>query len=251
MAESSIEWTQATWNPIAGCAMVSDGCTNCYAMRMAARLAHMGQGKYADTTRKSGGRDVWTGQVNINEEALAAPLSWKRPRHIFVNSMSDLFQEGVAVDTVKRIWDVMDQTPQHTYQILTKRADRMRDLAPELGALPNVWLGVTVEHAGTVSRLDSLRATPASVRFVSFEPLLGPVPSPDLSGIHWAIVGGESGPNARPMALDWVDELHNACQAQHVAFFFKQWGGRNKKRTGRMLHGQTWDEYPVAACAAE
>jgi protein gp37 len=244
MAESDIEWTEATWNPLAGCTMVSPGCTNCYAMRMAARLERMGQAKYAGTTRKSGGRDVWTGRVNLDERALIAPLNWRKPTVVFVNSMSDLFHESVALETVRRVWDVMAQTPQHTYQILTKRAGRMYAFARHLPVLPNVWLGVTVESEETADRLDVLRATPAEVRFVSFEPLIGRVHGPDLRRISWAIVGGESGPGARPMDVAWVDELLSACRAHGTAFFFKQWGGTNKKRTGRVLHGRTWDEYP-------
>jgi protein gp37 len=246
---SDIEWTEATWNPVAGCAMVSPGCTNCYAQRMAARLTAMGVKKYAGTTRKSGGRAVWTGRVNVDETALAAPLEWKRPLRIFVNSMSDLFQDTVPVSFVRRVWNVMKDSNWHTYQILTKRPDRMRDILLKEGfpILKNVWLGTSVESQEYTDRIELLRETPAHVRFVSFEPLLGPIVELDLSSIHWAIVGGESGPRARPMEAWWVEELRDQCVEQDVAFFFKQWGGTRKKSTGRMLQGRTWDQYPITA----
>lgn len=245
MAESSIEWTEATWNPLAGCSLISPGCTNCYAMRMAARLTLMGMEKYQGTTRKSGSRYVWTGQVNLDEGALSAPLRWQRPTTVFVNSMSDLFQEAVPEETVERIWKVMAQTPRHTYQVLTKRAARMRAIAARLPKLPNVWLGVSVESRDYVDRVSDLRDTPAAVRFISFEPLLGSVGDIDLRDIHWAIVGGESGPAARPMRQEWVEEVLAACRRDGTAFFFKQWGGANKKKAGRTFLGQTWDEYPL------
>lgn len=252
---SRIEWTEATWNPVAGCALVSPGCTNCYAMRMAARLEAMGHPKYLGTTRKSGRRHVWTGGVNLDTTSLEAPLSWPRPKRIFVNSMSDLFQESVPVDFIARVWAVMERAPWHTFQILTKRPERMRSVlsAGSFWILPNVWLGVSVENSDYLHRLDDLRRTPAAVRFVSFEPLLGPIARADLAGVHWAIVGGESGPNARPIAKAWVRTLRRLCREQGVAFFFKQWGGSNKKQSGRRLDGRLYDEYPmpVAACAVE
>ena len=243
---TNIEWTDATWNPIIGCTMVSPGCTNCYAMRMAARLQAMGARSYRGITRKSGGRFVWSGKIRVNEKALDAPLKWKRPRKIFVNSMSDLFQNGVDGDVVARVWDVMAQAPQHVFQILTKRPGRMRDIIRQrsLPVLRNVWLGTSVENSDYANRIDDLRGTPANVRFVSFEPLIGPIGSVNLTGIHWAIVGGESGPKARLIDEDWVDELLSECREQGVAFFFKQWGGTNKKTTGRRFRGRTWDEYP-------
>jgi protein gp37 len=243
---SDIEWTEATWNPVAGCAIVSPGCTNCYAMRMAARLQAMGHPKYRDTTRKSGKRYVWTGKVTLDEGSLAVPLSWKKPRRIFVNSMADLFHPAVPKRFIKQVWDAMRDAHWHTYQILTKRPDRMASVLRSRGlyVLPNVWLGTSVENNDHVGRLDDLRGTPAVIRFVSFEPLLGPVDRANLSGIDWAIVGGESGPRARPMQTDWVAEIKEACADEDVAFFFKQWGGRNKKATGRLLQGRTWDEYP-------
>lgn len=248
MAASDIEWTEATWNPIAGCAVLSPGCTNCYAMRMAARLQAMGMSKYAATTRKSGKRHVWTGRVNVDKAALAAPLSWKKPQRIFVNSMSDLFQEKANESLVSEIWRVMEQAHWHTFQVLTKRPDRMLELLSksDFRVLPNVWLGASVESEDYLGRIDLLRRVPARVRFVSFEPLLGPIVAPDLSSIHWAIVGGESGPRARPMEPWWAEELRDACERQHVAFFFKQWGGKRKKTAGRMLGGRIYEQYPAA-----
>jgi len=244
---SEIEWTEATWNPIAGCKIVSSGCTNCYAMRMAARLQAMGLAKYAGTTRKSGERHIWTGRVNVDERALDTPLKWRKPQRIFVNSMSDLFQDSVDDAFVQRVWSVMERAHWHSFQILTKRPERMLDLLNKrtFQRLPNVWLGTSVESKDNIERIDFLRQVPAHIRFVSFEPLLGPILNPDLTGIHWAIVGGESGPRARPMEAWWVEELHGACERQSVAFFFKQWGGVRKKHTGRIFKGRTWDDYPV------
>lgn len=249
MAASNIEWTDATWNPVAGCRIVSPGCTNCYAMRMASRLQAMGVKKYAGTTRKSGNRRVWTGRVNFDSAALAAPLTWRRPLRIFVNSMSDLFQEGVDVEFVLRIWRVMERATWHSFQILTKRPERMLAVLSDSSfrVLPNVWLGTSVESEGYTGRIDLLRRVPAIVRFVSFEPLLGPIVDPDLSGIHWAIVGGESGPRSRAMDHWWVEELHAACKGQGVAFFFKQWGGPRKKDAGRLFRNRTWDDFPTVA----
>jgi protein gp37 len=249
MAESSIEWTDATWNPVAGCTVISPGCTNCYAMRMAARLEAMGMEKYARLTRKSGSRTVWTGTVKLDESALDIPLSWSRARMVFVNSMSDLFHEKVPSEFVSRVWDVMARTRQHTFQILTKRPERMAKLVESLPLLPNVWLGTTVESHEYLWRLDVLRDVPAEIRFVSFEPLINSVRQADLSGIDWAIVGGESGPRARPMEAGWVHEIREACQQSGTAFFFKQWGGKNKKAAGRKLDGKTWDDFPVMLSA--
>ena len=246
MAASDIEWTEATWNPIAGCTIVSPGCSNCYAMRMAARLQAMGMAKYAGTTRKSGKRHVWTGRVNDDERALTAPLTWRKPQRIFVNSMSDLFQDAVDENFIRRVWNVMIKAHWHSFQILTKRPERMLDVLskPTFARLPNVWLGTSVESEDYLARIDILRCVPACVRFISFEPLLGPIINPDLRDIHWAIVGGESGPRARPMQEWWVEQLHDACKRQRVAFFFKQWGGPRKKRTGRLFKSRTWDGYP-------
>jgi protein gp37 len=245
MSESSIEWTDATWNPVAGCIVLTAGCTNCYAMRMAARLESMGTPKYRGLTRKSGQRYVWTGKVSLDETALAAPLGWRKPRLIFVNSMSDLFQDAVPTDFIRRVWETMEATPNHTYQILTKRPARMAALSRELPLLQNVWLGTSVENAEVLDRLDDLRMTRAAVRFVSFEPLIGSVAGANLTGVHWAIVGGESGPRARPVSEDWIDEVYEQCEDAGTAFFFKQWGGRNKKAAGRTYRGRLWDELPA------
>ncbi len=248
MAETSIEWTDVTWNPVAGCSVMSAGCTNCYAMRMAARLEAMGVEKYTGLTRKSGGRPKWTGKINLDHAALATPHNWKKSRRVFVNSMSDLFHPDVPTTFIAEVWRVMADTPRHTYQILTKRPDIMADVLVSEGfdVLPNVWLGTSVEDARVLSRLDDLRRVPAAVRFVSYEPLIGSVASGDLSGIHWAIVGGESGPNARPMNPEWVDEIFDQCTDADAAFFFKQWGGPNKKATGRVFRDRTWDQLPEA-----
>jgi len=247
MAETTIEWTDATWNPVAGCKIITPGCTNCYAMRMAARLDAMRVEKYAGLTRKSGGRYIWTGKIRLDHEALSIPTRWKKHRKIFVNSMSDLFHDDVPADFVAKVWAVMSETPRHTYQILTKRPDRMRAVLSEIAAksLPNVWLGTSVEHSEVLWRLDELRNVPAKIRFVSFEPLIGSVSSADLSKIHWAIVGGESGPRSRPMSEEWVDEIQELCSEYGTAFFFKQWGGKNKKAAGRHLRGRTYDEMPT------
>src|SRR6185312_10974533 len=244
MADTSIEWTDATWNPVAGCMVLSPGCTNCYAMRMAARLNAMGMKKYRGLTRKSGKRAVWTGKVRLDRDALSIPADWKKPRRIFVNSMSDLFHDAVPAEFVAAVWRTMLTTPRHTYQILTKRPDRMADITASLPVLPNVWLGTSVESVDYLARLSELRRVNAVVRFVSFEPLLGSVAAADLTGIQWAIVGGESGPRARPMSEQWVDEIEMACRSSGAAFFFKQWGGARKKTTGRHYRGRTFDEMP-------
>lgn len=245
MAETSIEWTDATWNPVAGCTVLSPGCTNCYAMRMAARLEAMGTEKYRDLTRKSRKRAVWTGKIFLDRQALETPKTWRRPRQIFVNSMSDLFHADVPAEFITKVWSTMAATPHHTYQILTKRPDRMAEITPIMPVLPNVWLGTSVESSDYLDRIDDLRHLSAVVRFVSFEPLLNSVADADLSGVHWAIVGGESGPRARPMAPVWVDEIEAACRRHQTAFFFKQWGGKNKKASGRLLNGRTYDEMPA------
>lgn len=247
MAETSIEWTDATWNPVAGCTVITAGCTNCYAMRMAARLEAMGVEKYDGLTRKSGKRAVWTGKIRLDQKSLQTPKSWTKSRKVFVNSMSDLFHEDVPVKFIKKVWDVMRETPRHTYQILTKRPERMASVLSDTGfaVLPNVWLGTSIEDSRVLDRLDALRSVPAAIRFVSFEPLIGSVAAGDLTGIHWAIVGGESGPRARAMDPAWVDEIEAMCRRSRTAFFFKQWGGKNKKATGRLLNGRTYDEMPL------
>ncbi|HEX2591620.1 MAG TPA: DUF5131 family protein [Rhizomicrobium sp.] len=254
MAETQIEWTDATWNPVAGCSIVSAGCTHCYAMEMARRLEAMGVSKYRGLTRKSGRRTIWKGVVREDRDALQIPHQWRKPRKIFVNSMSDLFHEGVSDQFIKSVWRVMSDTPRHHYQILTKRPDRMMHFVKtELdGVLPNVWLGTSVEDEAASVRLDYLRQVPAAIRFISFEPLIGPVGRVDLTDIDWAIVGGESGRSARPIKEAWIDEIYEQCQNAGTAFFFKQWGTwgkdntrRSKKANGREYRGRTWDEMPT------
>jgi protein gp37 len=260
MAETQIEWTDATWNPVAGCSIVSAGCTNCYAMEMAKRLQAMGLDKYQGLTRKSGKRSIWNGVVREDHAALQIPLTWKKPRKIFVNSMSDLFHERVSDAFVIKVWNVMRITPHHHYQILTKRPDRMGQLIRSeiADVLPNVWLGTSIENADVVGRADALREIPAAIRFVSFEPLIGPVGAISLRGIHWAIVGGESGRAARPIREEWIDDIYDQCSRYNTAFFFKQWGTwgkdnrrRSKKANGRVYRGQVWDEMPDAIMAME
>ena len=230
---SPIEWTESTWNPVTGCTKISPGCKHCYAERMAKRLHAMGSANYANGF-----------ELTLQEQALELPLRWKKPQVIFVNSMSDLFHKDVPVSFIQRVFDVMRRASWHEFQVLTKRADRLAKVSPQLDWAPNVWMGVSVESAKYVHRIDDLRKTGAAVKFLSIEPLLGAIPNIDLTGIDWAIVGGESGPGARPMHPDWVREIREACQQQQVPFFFKQWGGVQKKRTGRELDGQTWDEMP-------
>ena len=225
MAQTSIEWTDRSWNPTKGCSKVSSGCKNCYAMIMAHRLAAMGSPGYIGTTRKSAKKVVWTGRINVDYGALDLPISWKKPSRIFVNSMSDLFHEDIAPDVLRSVWQTMRKTPHHNYQILTKRPERMLDVLSDTSAFPvldHVWLGVSVEDQETTSRLDVLRAVPAQVRFVSLEPLIGPTPGINLSKIDWAIVGGESGPKARAIETTWVDEIFDSCRSNGTAFFFKQ-----------------------------
>jgi protein gp37 len=220
-------------------------------MKMAARLDAMGTEKYRGLTRESGGRAVWAGRVRADRAALAIPRAWRKPRRIFVNSMSDLFHVDVPDAFIAAVWSVMESTPQHTYQILTKRPDRMAEVTSALPLLKHVWLGTSVENADYLNRIDELRAVKTVIRFVSFEPLLGSVAGADLTDIHWAIVGGESGPRARPMRPEWVEEIQAACRTRGVAFFFKQWGGVRKDRTGRNFRGATYDEMPVQAAPAQ
>jgi protein gp37 len=256
MAETQIEWTDATWNPVAGCSIVSAGCSNCYAMEMARRLDAMGIEKYQDLTRRSGKRTAWKGIVREDRTALNIPLQWKRPKKIFVNSMSDLFHEAVSEQFIEEVWAVMEATPQHHYQILTKRPERMAEVVREsIGRiLPNVWLGTSIENRKVCDRSDALRSVPAAIRFISFEPLIGPIGAVNLSGIHWAIVGGESGKAARPIREEWIDEIYEQCERQGTAFFFKQWGTwgkdnkrRSKKANGREYRGRTWNDMPYLA----
>jgi protein gp37 len=256
MAETQIEWTDATWNPVAGCTIVSAGCTNCYAMEMARRLHAMEVSKYRGLTRRSGKRTIWNGVVREDESALEIPLRWKKPKKIFVNSMSDLFHERVSDAFILKVWDVMRATPRHHYQILTKRPERMGKLIREKisDVLPNVWLGTSIEDGEVLERVDHLRVVSAAIRFISFEPLIGSVGKIDLTNIDWAIVGGESGRSARPIREEWVDEIFDQCARQRTAFFFKQWGTwgkdnkrRSKKANGRLYRDKVWDDMPISA----
>lgn len=231
---SAIEWTESTWNPVTGCSKVSPGCKHCYAERMAERLQAMGQPNYRNGF-----------QLTLQPRMVELPLQWKKPQTIFVNSMSDLFHEKIPEPFIAEVFDTMVAAHWHTFQILTKRAERLAELVPRLTWPINVWMGVSVESARYLHRIERLRAVPAAVRFLSVEPLLSRIPSLPLGGIDWVIVGGESGPGARPMSPDWVREIRDVCLAQGVPFFFKQWGGTRKKRTGRILDGRSWDEMPT------
>lgn len=242
---SSIEWTEATWNPVAGCSVVSPGCTNCYAMRMAARLEAMGQSKYTGITRRSGGRPKWNGRMNLDYDALQVPYSWKSGRMIFVNSMSDLFHDAVPINFILKVFHVMSQCGQHTFQVLTKRSERLVDLSDYINWPSNVWMGVSVENSDYINRVEDLKGTKAKIKFLSLEPLIGDIGNLDLNDIDWVIAGGESGPGSRLIEPEWVRSIRDQCIENRVAFHFKQWGGTNKKRTGRTLDGRTWDEFPT------
>ena len=232
--KSKIEWTDTTWNPVTGCTKISPGCQNCYAERMSYRLQAMGQPNYADGFK-----------VKTHNNVLSLPLKWKKHRTIFVNSMSDLFHEDVPASFISKVFEVMSKVTRHTFQVLTKRSENLRGLSHSLPWPENVWTGVTVENCDYLHRIDDLRVTPARIKFVSFEPLLGSIPDIDFTGIDWVIVGGESGPGARPMSISWVEEIRDQCFDAGVPFFFKQWGGFNKKKTGRLLDGRTWDDMPT------
>jgi protein gp37 len=234
MAKSAIEWTESTWNPLTGCTKISPGCKYCYAERMAMRLKAMGQRNYRNGFN-----------LTLHEHALKIPLSWRKPRIIFVNSMSDLFHEEVPEDFIQRVFDVMRRAYWHQFQVLTKRAGRLEQLSPQIDWPKNVWMGVSVENEDYTFRIDHLRRTNAQIKFLSLEPLLGPLPNLNLRGIHWVIVGGESGAGARPIEEEWVMEIRDQCLKAEVPFFFKQWGGVNKKHTGRLLSNRTWDELPM------
>ena len=238
MSTSKIEWTESTWNPVTGCTKISPGCANCYAERMAKRLHAMGQYNYRNGF-----------QVTCHEHTLEQPLKWRSPRTIFVNSMSDLFHKAVDEAFVQSVFRVMNQAHWHRFQVLTKRDRRLVSMAPSLMFSENIWMGVSVENQKAKSRISSLRKVAASVRFLSLEPLLGSLEELDLEGIHWVIVGGESGPGARPMHEAWVWEIKEQCDAANVPFFFKQWGGVNKKKSGRLLDGQVWNGFPDVAIA--
>lgn len=235
-ANSSIEWTESTWNPVTGCTKISSGCKHCYAERMALRLQAMKQPNYSEGFK-----------LTIHRQALELPLKWKKPQTIFVNSMSDLFHDDVPLPFISEAFDVMRQASWHRFQILTKRSERLATLSVELQWPENVWMGVSVENAHYAFRIQHLRSTAASLKFLSLEPLLGPLTDLDLSGIDWVIVGGESGPMARPMDRRWVTDIRDQCQQAAVPFFFKQWGGGRKKKAGRLLDGRTWDEVPRVA----
>ena len=231
---SSIEWTEDTWNPVTGCNKVSLGCKFCYAERFARRLQKMGHDKYRNGFK-----------VTLHPKLIREPYYWRRNKLVFVNSMSDLFHKGIPQEFIKSVFDTMVNTPQHTYQVLTKRPERLLELASDLPWPENVWMGVSVENVKYYFRIDFLRQVPAKVRFLSLEPLLGPMPDLKLKGIHWVIVGGESGPNARPVNEEWVRSIKQQCRKRKVPFFFKQWGGLNKKEAGRLLDGRTWDDMPA------
>jgi protein gp37 len=242
---SAIEWTEATWNPTTGCDRVSAGCDHCYALTLAKRLKAMGHAKYQnDGDSRTSGPGFG---LTIHPDAVTMPHRWRAPRVVFVNSMSDLFHAKVPRPFVAEVFRVMEDTPRHTYQILTKRSRRLRLMASELPWPDNVWMGVSVESADEGSRIADLRATPAAVKFLSCEPLLGPLSDLDLTGIDWVIAGGESGPGHRTMNPGWVRDIRDRCVDQGVAFFFKQWGGRSPKAGGRLLDGRTWDELPRKA----
>lgn len=231
---SAIEWTEATWNPLTGCNKISPGCKNCYAERLAVRLQAMGQANYANGF-----------QLTLQEQALELPLRWKKPRTVFVNSMSDLFHQDVPAWFILRVFEVMRQAYWHQFQVLTKRAERLAEMSRDLPWMPNIWMGVSVENRDYVHRIDLLRQTGAYIKFLSLEPLLGPLTNLNLNGIDWVIVGGESGPGARTMKPQWVRDIRAQCQQADVPFFFKQWGGVRKSQTGRKLDGRTWDQMPV------
>jgi len=233
---SSIEWTETTWNPVTGCSKISPGCAHCYAERMAKRLRAMGVGKYRR------GFDV-----AVHEAALDEPLRWRQPRLVFVNSMSDLFHASVPASFIEGVFEVMNRAGRHTFQVLTKRPDRVRQLEGRIRWTPNIWLGASIESERWLGRQAQLEGSGAQTKFLSLEPLLGPLPGLDLSGIDWVIVGGESGPGARPMRAEWVRAIRDGCVRLNVPFFFKQWGGVFKKRTGRTLDGRTWDQMPAVA----
>jgi len=245
---SSIEWTDATWNPVAGCTPVSPGCLNCYAARMALRLESMGgtvAEKYEGTAKRAkNGRPVFTGRINLDESVLDAPRHWRKGKRIFVNSMSDLFHEAVPPEYIARVFQVMVECPQHQFQVLTKRPEIALELSASLPWPPNVWMGTSVENAMYVHRILTLQRVPAHIRFLSIEPMIGPIRRLPLDNIHWVIVGGESGPGARPIESEWVIAIRNQCEAKQVPFFFKQWGGIRKHESGRDLEGRCWNSMP-------
>jgi protein gp37 len=245
---SSIEWTQATWNPVTGCTRVSRGCDHCYAARLSYRLEAMGHNAYQGlTVLNNRGDRHFNGEVKCHPDRLEMPYRWRASKLVFVNSMSDLFHRSVPTSFIKDVFAVMNECEQHRFQVLTKRPERAAKLASQLEWTDNIWMGTSVEDDDVRDRIDHLRKTPAAVRFLSLEPLLGPLSRLNLKQIHWVIVGGESGPGARPMEESWAIDIQRQCERSGTAFFFKQWGGRNKKATGRELLGQEWNELPAAA----
>lgn len=233
MSKSKIEWTEESWNPLTGCSKISDGCKHCYAERMAIRLHAMGSANYKNAFK-----------LTMHHQMISRPLSWNKPRVIFVNSMSDLFHEDVPFSFIQKVFETMNQAKWHRFQILTKRAKRLHELAPHLVWTDNIWMGVTVESEKYTSRIEYLREIPAKIRFLSCEPLLSPLPNLNLFNIHWIIVGGESGPFARPIEKEWIMGIRDQCITQNIPFFFKQWGGFNKKQNGRLLDGKLWEQEP-------
>ena len=233
--KSTIEWTESTWNPVTGCNKISQGCKNCYAERMAKRLKLMGSERYKNEF-----------ELTLHKDVIEEPLGWKKPRTIFVNSMSDLFHEKIPLEFIQKVFSVMVRAEWHTFQILTKRSERLEELSGYLPWSKNIWMGVSVENQNYTYRISNLRKVPSAVRFLSIEPLIGKITKLDLRGIDWVIVGGESGPKARYMDPEWVRIIRNKCNEQNVPFFFKQWGGVNKKKTGRVLDRRTWSEMPSA-----
>ncbi|MDQ3109252.1 MAG: phage Gp37/Gp68 family protein [Bacteroidota bacterium] len=233
MAQSSIEWTEMTWNPTTGCDKISAGCKFCYAEIMSRRLHAMGIDKYKNNFK-----------LTVHAESLDIPYTWKKPKIVFVNSMSDLFHKDVPLEYIQRVFKVMNDNPQHTFQVLTKRSDILLKYHTKLTWTPNIWMGVSVENGKVIKRIDHLRQTNAVIKFLSLEPLIGPLPELNLDRIHWVIVGGESGPGARPMDKEWVVDIKKQCEKDRVAFFFKQWGGKRKKKAGRILDGKTYDQMP-------
>ncbi|MEJ7634715.1 phage Gp37/Gp68 family protein [Aeromicrobium sp.] len=246
--KSGIEWTEITWNPTTGCDRISEGCDNCYALAMAKRLKAMGSERYQqDGDPRTSGPGF---ALSIHPDALDQPLRWTGRRLVFVNSMSDLFHAKVPLDFVRQVFEVMEKTPQHTYQVLTKRSARLPKIADQLRWPDNLWLGVSVENEDHMYRVDHLREVPAAVRFLSCEPLIGPLPGLNLDGIGWVITGGESGPKARPLDPEWVREIRDTCLEVEVPFFHKQWGGRTPKEGGRLLDGLLWSEMPRSVTAS-
>lgn len=236
-SKTKIEWTESTWNPTTGCTRISDGCKNCYAARLAKRLQAMGNRRYLNGFK-----------LTLHDDLIDVPLHWIKPRKIFVNSMSDLFHEEIPLEFIQRVFDTIKKAKQHTFQVLTKRSSRLLELSPFLSWPENLWMGVTIESAQYTYRAKNLTKTQAAVRFLSIEPILESIGNLELSGIDWVIVGGESGPDSRPIEESWVKEIRDLCVTSSTPFFFKQWGGANKKKAGRLLEGKIWDQYPFETC---